>query len=106
MYNRQLPSFDGYRKDAGENKLKWVNSRLLNSHGFTVCHTVSPPFSVSYGSFFISHDFTNFEWIFSKTHSFLKKQTQAAHSNTAEESISSMINENKTNSLELGTIAH
>ena len=38
--------------------------------------------------------------------SFLKKQTQAAHSNTAEESISSMINKNKTSNLELGTTVH
>ena len=42
----------------------------------------------------------------SKAHSFLKKLTQAAHSNTAEESISSMINKNKTSSLELGIIVH
>ena len=43
---------------------------------------------------------------FSKSHSFLKKQTQAAHSNTAEESISSMINKNKASSIKLGTIVH
>ena len=40
--------------------------------------------------------------IFSKTHSFLKKQTKAEYSNTAEESISSVINKNKTSSLKLG----
>ena len=55
-------------------------------------------FSWSRGRFFISHSFTNCKRTFSKTHSFLKKQTQAAHSNTAEESISSMINKNKTSS--------
>ena len=44
--------------------------------------------------------------IFSKSRSFLKKQAQVAHSNTAEESISSMINKNKTRSLKLGTIVH
>ena len=51
-------------------------NRPLNSHGFTVCHTVSLPFSRSHGRFFISHGFTNFKWIFSQTHNFLRKQTR------------------------------
>ena len=50
--------------------------RPLDSHGFTVCHTVSLPFSRSHGRFFISHGFTNFKWIFSQTHSFVRKQTR------------------------------
>ena len=50
--------------------------RPLNSHGFTVCHTVSLPFSRSRGRFFISHRFTNFKWIFSQTHNSLRKQTR------------------------------
>ena len=37
---------------------------------------------------------------------FSKKQTQVVHSNTAEESISSMYNKSKTSSLELGTIVY
>ena len=69
--------------------------RPLNSHGFTVCHTVSLSFSRSQGKFFISHGFTNFERIFSQAHSFLKKQTQAAHSNANKGRISSMINKIK-----------
>ena len=40
------------------------NNRPLNSHGFTVSHTVSLPFSQSHSSFLISHSFTKFEWIF------------------------------------------
>ena len=39
------------------------------SQGFTALLTVSR----SHGRFLISHGFTNFKWIFSKTHSFLKK---------------------------------
>ena len=66
--------------------------RPLNSHGFILCHTVSLPSSRSHGGFFIFHAFTNFERIFSQTHSFLKKQTQTAHSNANKERISSMIN--------------
>ena len=50
--------------------------RPLDSHGFTVCHTVSLPFSRSHGRFFISHGFTNFKWIFSQTHNFVRKQTR------------------------------
>ena len=73
-----------------------IDHRPLNSHGFTLCHAVSLPFSQSHNSFFTSHSFTNFEWIFSQTHSFLKKQTQAAHSNVNKECISSMVNKNKT----------
>ena len=57
-------------------------------------HTVSLPFSRSHGSFFISHGFTNFAWIFPNTQ-FLWKQAQAVHSNAAEGHISSMINKNK-----------
>ena len=37
--------------------------------------TVSLSFSRSHGRFFISHSFTNFKWIFSQTHNFLRKQT-------------------------------
>ena len=60
--------------------------RPLNSHGFTVCDMVSLPLSRSHGRFFISHGFTKFDWILSeKTHTFMKKQTQASHSNAAEE---------------------
>ena len=69
--------------------------RPLNSHGFTVCHTVSLSFSRYHDRFLISHGFTNFERIFSQNYSFLKKQTQAAHSNVNKERISSMINKNK-----------
>ena len=46
----------------------------------------------------VSRCFTNFEWIFSQKHSFLRKQTKAAHSSGAEERIYSMINKNKTSS--------
>ena len=80
---------------------KLFSNRPLNSEGFTVCYTVSLsygfirlPFSRSHGSFFIAHGFTNFAWIFPNTQ-FLWKQAQAAHSNTAEGHISSMINKNK-----------
>ena len=69
--------------------------RPLNSHGFTVCHTISLPSSRSHNGFLISHGFTNFERIFSQTHSFIKKQTQAAHSDDNKERISSMINKKK-----------
>ena len=48
-------------------------SRPLNSHGFTVYHTVSLLFSRSHSSFFISHSFTNFQWVFFK----LRKQAKA-----------------------------
>ena len=71
--------------------------RPLNSHGFNMCLTVSLPFSRSHGSFFISHGFTNFEWIFPNTQ-FLWEQAQAAHSNVAEGRISCMINKNKAGS--------
>ena len=80
---------------------KLFSNRSLNSEGFTVCYTVSLsygfirlPFSRSHGSFFIAHGFTNFAWIFPNTQ-LLWKQAQAAHSNTAEGHISSMINKNK-----------
>ena len=80
---------------------KLFSNRPLNSEGFTVCYTVSLsygfirlPFSRSHGSFFIAHGFTNLAWIFPNTQ-FLWKQAQAAHSNTAEGHISSMINKNK-----------
>ena len=56
------------------NLLKQPPPRPLNSHGFTMCHTFSVPFSQSHGRFFISHRFTNFERTFSQTHSFLKKK--------------------------------
>ena len=55
--------------------LKFV-FRPLNSHGFTVCHKVSLPSSRSHGRFFISHGFTNFKSIFSRTHIFLRKKTR------------------------------
>ena len=38
--------------------------------------TVSLSFSRYHGRFFISHGFTNFKWIFSQTHNFLRKQTR------------------------------
>ena len=57
---------------------KWFSP--LNYNGFTVCYTVSLPFSQSHDSFYISYGFANFEWIFSHTHNFLRKQRQAAHS--------------------------
>ena len=68
--------------------------RPLNSHGFTVCHTVSLPFSRSHGRFFISYAFKNFEQIFLKLT--VSKKTQGAHSSVNKERISSMINKNKT----------
>ena len=37
-----------------------VDTDLPNSHGFTVCHTVSSPFSRSHSRFLFSHGFTNF----------------------------------------------
>ena len=40
--------------------------RPLSSHGFTMCHTVSLPFSRSHGSFLIFHGFTNLKRIFSQ----------------------------------------
>ena len=85
-------------------------SRPLNSHSFTVCHTVLLPFSRSHGRFFISHDFTNFERIFSQAQSFLKKQTQAACSNVAEEPIFNMIlkwhKQSQFSIFELNTFVH
>ena len=51
--------------------------RRLSSHGFTVCHTVSLPFSRSHGRFFISHGFTNFKWIFSQSQ--FPKKTSRKH---------------------------
>ena len=76
----------------------WPNQKVrhLSSHGFAVCHTFSLPFSRSHSRFFTCHSFTNFEQNFSQSYSFLKKQTQAAHSNVDKERISSMINKNKT----------
>ena len=60
--------------------------RPLSSHGFSVCDMVSLPLSRSHDRFFITYGFTKFEWILSqKTHTFMKKQTQASHSNAAEE---------------------
>ena len=59
---------------------KLVNVRPLNSHGFTVCHTVSLSFSWSHGRFFIFHGFTNFKWIFSQTHNFLRTQNSQHNS--------------------------
>ena len=54
--------------------------RPLNSHGFTVCHTISLPLSRSYGRLFVSQALTNFKWIFSKNHGFLRKQSKTAQS--------------------------
>ena len=48
--------------------------RPLNSHSFTLCHTVSLPFSQSHG---ISHGFTNFKRIFLSNSQFPKKTNQA-----------------------------
>ena len=81
-----------------DNEQQPNNDRPLNSHGFTMCHKVSLPFSQSHGRFLISHGFTNSEQIFSQTQNFLRKQTQAAHSNAAEQRIFNMITKNKTNS--------
>ena len=85
--------------------LNWHTKRCFETNNADIstltvspCHTVLLPFSQSQGRFFISHDFTNFEQSFSKTHSFLKKQKQAAYSNVAEERISSMINKNNASS--------
>ena len=55
---------------------EWLEYRPLNSHCFTMCHTVSLHFSQSHGRFFIFHDFINFKWIFSQTYNFLIKQTR------------------------------
>ena len=74
--------------------------RPLNYHIFMVCHTVSLS-SQSHDSFFSSCGFTDFEWIFSQTHRFLKNQTQEAHSNATEECISSMIKTSSHCSLSL-----
>ena len=64
-------------------------SRFLRvSHGFPALQ----------GRFFISRDFTDFERIFSQTHSFIKKTNKTARSNAAEKSISSTISKNKTSS--------
>ena len=72
-----------------------VKIRPFNSHGFTMCRTVSLPFSRSHGRFFISYGFTNFEQIFFPNSRFSRKQTQAAYSNANKERISSMTNKNK-----------
>ena len=55
---------------------QWFYNRPLNSHNFTVCHTVSLSFSWSHCRFFISHGCTNFKGIFSETYYFLRKQTR------------------------------
>ena len=54
----------------------WLLSRPLSSHGFTVCHMISLPFLRSHGRFFISPGFSNFKWIFSQTHNFLRIPTR------------------------------
>ena len=64
-----------------------LNGRPLNSHVFTVCHTVSLPFSRSRGRFFISHGFKFWADFFPNSQFSKKKQTQAAHSNALEEHI-------------------
>ena len=46
-----------YLKTARFFILDIANYRPLNSHGFTLCHTVSLSFSWSHGQIFISHDF-------------------------------------------------
>ena len=43
-------------------------------------HTVLLPFLWSHSRLFISHGFTNFKWVFSQTHNFLRKQTEATKS--------------------------
>ena len=70
--------------------------RPLNSHGFTVCHTVLLPSSRSHGRFLIPHNFTNFEQIFFQTHSFPKKQPGSIFQ-CSEECIFSMVNKNTSN---------
>ena len=55
---------------------QWFYNRPLNSHDFSVCHTVSLSFSWSHGRFFVSHGCTNFKGIFSETYYFLRKQTR------------------------------
>ena len=88
-----------FRNFKNQSQRFMITFRNFINHGADLSTlTVSLPFSRFYGSFFISHGFTNFKWIFFKTHSFLRKQTQAAHSNAAEERISSIINKNKTDS--------
>ena len=64
--------------------------RPLNSHSFTLCHTVSLPFSQSHG---ISHGFTNFKRIFLSNSQFPKKTNQA----TKYCSIAFYIQKKKTN---------
>ena len=44
--------------------------------------TVSPWSRRFHGSYFISHGFVNFKWIFSETRMFLRKQTIVAWSST------------------------
>ena len=68
-----------------------------NSHGFTVC----PRFHCLSHGYTVGSSFLTLLKILSKffpklTHSFLKKQTQGAHSNVKER-ISNMLNKNKTN---------
>ena len=53
--------------------------RLLNSHNFTVYHTVSLPFSRSNGRFFISYGFTNFERFLFSNSQFYKRNKHKQH---------------------------
>ena len=54
--------------------------RPLNSRGFTMYHMVLLPLSWSHGRFCIYHGFTIFKWVFSHTHSFLRKQKKSTQS--------------------------
>ena len=73
-------------------------SRPLNSHSFTVCHTVSLPFSRCHGRFYISHGLTNFEWIFFPNLQLSKKTNTGSTFQCCWRTHSSMININKTSS--------
>ena len=88
ILNRKLLAGKGYKVQPLKARpffhlilqlLKFV-FRPLNSHGFIVCHKVSLPSSQSHGRFFISHGFTNFKSIFSRTHNFLRKKTRQHNS--------------------------
>ena len=83
--------------------------RPLNSHSFTLCHTVSLPFSRSRRRFFISCGFTNIKQIFSQLTVFLKSKHKQ-HIPMLLKTYPSLINKNKISSRsslsELVTIVH
>lgn len=64
-----------------------VGSKDLSTLMLLPCVTRFHCLSQSHGSFFITHGFTNFERIFYQALSFLRKQTQTAYFNDAEERI-------------------